>query len=222
MKASHGDRWAIIAASGGGKTTAVQAILVQMQKAWPTVPIEVLDPKHEKAFNTWWNLPGVTRWKEIEAPQPLKKSGIMIWRPPDDSAEAYNEYLKRVYLSRKRRIVYIDELSSLGGPNESAQGYPRYLRILLKQARSLGITFIIGSQEVGYIPRQILGQSNKVLTGHLNLESDKERMARFYGFGNSARDWQVKDQHGLWFIDPTKVLELNPPIYYKNIQEFLS
>lgn len=222
MKAAHGDRWAVIAASGGGKTTAVQAILVQMQHAWPSTPIEVIDPKHEKAFQSWWNLPGVVRHSSVEAPQPLKHGGIMIWRPPDDSPEAYNEYLKRVYLARRRRIVYIDELSSLGGPNESSQGYPRYLRILLKQARSLGITFIIGSQEVGYIPRQILGQSNKVLTGHLNLESDKERMARFYGFGNSARDWVVKDQHGFWFIDPTKVLELNPPVYYRNVQEFLS
>lgn len=221
MKASHGDRWAVIAAAGGGKTTAVQAILVQMQKAWPTVPIEILDPKHESAFNPWWKLKGVTKHSKIEAPTPLKE-GILIWRPPDDDPEQYNLYLKRVYQSRKRRIVYLDELSSLGGANESAQSYPRYLRILLKQCRSLGITIIIGTQEVGYIPRQILGQSNKVLTGHLNLESDKERMARFYGFGNSARDWKVKDQHGFWFIDPSKVLELNPPIYYQNIQEFLS
>ena len=219
MKAKKGDRWALIAAAGGGKTTAEQAIAVPLIRAWPKDPVYVIDSKHEKAFDSWWNLKGVSRWDKSEAPVPVKK-GIQIWRPVEDIRDEYNQFLKAIFTRRKPCIIIIDELSSLGGESE-ASSYPRYLRIILKQGRSLGITIMIGSQEASYVPRQLLGQTNRVLTGHLNLPADKSKMAEYYGFGKKSEDWHIPDAHGFWFVDPTVPLDRQPPVYYRDIQEFL-
>lgn len=220
MKLEKGSRIAIVAASGGGKTTASQAILVRMNETWPEDPMYVIDNKPSRSFDKWWRLKGITRWNKDAAPNPISK-GILIWRPKDpDIKKEYNTFMKRLFVRGRPFVLYIDELELLSG--ESEQGsYPAYLRKLLKDGREKKYTIIVGSQEASYIPRQILGQSNYIIAGHLNQLGDKEKMARILGLGKSADDWRVRHEHGLWVLDQTRPIDVAPAQYYENIQELL-
>lgn len=220
MRITKGSRIALIAASGGGKTTASQAILVRLHDIWQADPMYVLDNKPSRSFNTWWHLKGVTRWSKDSDP-PLLKRGILIWRPKDpDIVEAYNAFFKKILLAGKPCIIYIDELALTNGERERG-GYPAYLGKLLKEGREKDITIIIGSQEAAYVPRQLLGQTNYVITGHLNQLADKAKMAEIYGFGKTSDAWKIRHEHGLWVLDQSKPIDVSPPSYYENIQELL-
>lgn len=91
----------------------------------------------------------------------VKPGGIQVWQPPDDDSADYDSWLGGIKDSRLPSIVYVDELSSLGG--NGPLSYPPNLARLLKQGRSLRMCVIALTQEAAYIPRQVAKQASHLV-----------------------------------------------------------
>jgi hypothetical protein len=138
----------------------------QLRRLYPFTNLYILDSKGGDDFQGW---PGLVA--EQEPPAAMRKpGGIQIWQPPDDDAADYDSWLGGIKDARLPSIVYVDELSSLGG--NGPLSYPPNLPKLLKQGRSLRICVIALTQEAAYIPRQVAKQATHLI--HFGLSPDDE------------------------------------------------
>lgn len=148
--------------TGVGKTFLATGVVERLQALWE-VPAIYLDTKGGE-FDHLAGRPGVLHHESQTPPPWPPPAGItsVIWTPERDDVKLYDSFLAGVKASRRKAIVVVDELSSLG--RESAETFAPSLAILLKQGRKLEITVVVLSQELAYVPRSVLRQ-----TTHLAL-----------------------------------------------------
>lgn len=199
-----GDRWSIIGASGTGKTYFTTRLLTRL-RAYYIVPTLILNSKPDLGLSTL-----ARPIRRAEPPNIV--SGLTVWEPPDDIRSVYDEFFRRVLKYKKPLIEYTDELSSIGG-NHSDTFPVNYIR-LLKQARSQRKTVITGSQELAYIPRQVLGQSTHLVIFRVENEHDIQLARQKM----KVKEFDWKDAHGFWYRRLDKVDEGR---YFSSVQEFL-
>jgi len=158
---------------GVGKTTLAVNLVARLQQLWGA-PAVFIDSKGGE-FD---NLPGAAWWRKQEAPhwpwdgeipqavqegqQPL----LLVWTPEYDDIPTYGAFLESLHNSsrpnaRRPVIIVVDELSSLGGTNP--QSFPVSLAKILKQGRARHITLVVLTQELAYIPRQVLRMTTHLL-----------------------------------------------------------
>lgn len=161
---SLSDRWYIVGFTGSGKTAFAKQLVKQLRRLYPMTNLYILDSKGGDDFAGW---PGLVADQETPAAL-AKPGGIQVWQPPDDDSADYDGWLGNIKDARLPSIVYIDELSSLGG--NGPLSYPPNLARLLKQGRSLRMCVIALTQEAAYIPRQVPKQASHLV--HFGLSPD--------------------------------------------------
>lgn len=227
VRANVGDHWAVIGATGSGKTFFDRQLLWEYAKASASLlpyrkafPIYILDSKISGDFREFHHKKighyhfGNTVPKLIN---PNKDGKIFqVWQPEEDDIDLYDEWFKQIYQARQPAVVLIDELGSI--TNDTATKVPRYYSILLKQGRGLGIGVISNTQSPSYIPAQLIRQTMHLLRFRLNDEYDSKKIAKL--LGREYAEWEPDDPHGFVYRDCTKPKKASPPVYYKDMQEF--
>ena len=220
-----GDRWAVIGGTGAGKTEFDKYLLrlyaAMAYQAGRLFPLYILDTKisgdfrefHRKSIGHYHV--GNTVPKLIH-PQKDGKP-YLVWQPEEDDTDLYDAFLKQIYLARTPAIVLVDELGSL--TNANATRFPRYYDILLKQGRGLNIGLISNTQSPAYIPPNLLRQTTHLLRFRVNDQYDAKKLSKQLGreYGD---EWEPEHEHGFLYRNCTKPRKTNPPIYYKDMQEF--
>lgn len=204
------DRWYILGMTGSGKTRFAMRLFDSLRAIYPAAAGYLLDSKGDDAFVGW---PNVT--EQDDAPGTVGPGILQVWRPANDVASAYDEWLEKILKARRPALVFIDELSSLS-TNGGGTSYPNALAKLLKQGRSLGICVIILTQEAAYIPRQIKTQTTHLVRFRLQADEHAQRQAA--ALLGQTESHEPRDTFGFWYR------RLNPaatePIEYRDYQEF--
>ena len=178
---SLADRWFVLGQTGSGKTQFAKRLVRQLRALYPAAGVYVADSKGGDDFTRW---PGLVT--EQDPPGPVGPGGIQVWQPPADDVDAYDEWLHSILKARRPALVFIDELSSIGG--KTGNSFPLGFAKLLKQGRSLGVAAVVCSQEAAYIPRQVHGQATHLVCFRLEDDIDKQRAAKWLRLEGGWRD----------------------------------
>ena len=161
-------RGLLVGQTGSGKSTLAKVIIEDKQ------PLLIIDPKRE--FEPFQGF-------DVIAEKPRDLSGVkfttLVYRPTPEYSEPddYEDVFKWVYYTGDM-FVYIDELTAVtGGP----LSYPKWLRALYVQGRSLNIGTLAATQRPSMIPTFTLSESRKFWKFFLLMRKDNERMAEFMG-----------------------------------------
>lgn len=218
IKINIGDRWAILGATGSGKTTLTKHLLSTLAYATQgKIPIYILDSKISGDFQefTRKGIGVLHTGNKLPPIHDVKYGAFQVWQPEEDDKELYDEYFKQIYKNREPCIIYIDELGSL--TNAKGTVFPRYYDILLKQGRGLHIGLISTTQSPSYVPANLLRQTTHLVRMRLNSEYDVKKLVGTMG---KEAEEEPKDQFGFYYRDCTKPKSSNPTLYYKDLTEF--
>lgn len=205
------DRWGIWGTTGSGKTTLAKELVMHLQRAYPAARTYFLDTKQSGDFDDVDAL----RVSDAVPPDPLRTPGAsIIWEPPDEELDAFDEWFKKILHARDPAIVLVDELSTI---LNKAGGGTLYFNRLLKLGRSLGISVISLSQEAAYIPRNVLGQTTHVVRMRLLNDYDGKKLDRAVGRPQEELGAPIADKYGFWHRRTDSGTKGH---YYKRHQEF--
>lgn len=177
-----GQHWLIAGMTGCGKTTFAKPLVAYVQRLLPQ-PVIYVDSKGGE-FD---DVPGALHLRQQKPPTlaeifnaNAQNGTAVIWTPERDAEEDYDALCETLLKARRPAIVVIDELSSLGG--KTGQSFPLNFQRLLKQGRALHITVIVLTQELAYIPRQVLYQTMHLVMMLFDPESfDAKRAGMLAG-----------------------------------------
>lgn len=219
IEVKRGDRWTLIGRSGSGKTFASVMLIKALLRLY-NVPLFIFNTKPEKDLNVLGRpIRSQTAPKfgrRAVSPFSWNKPGpqVINWIPDySNPIEEYAAALSYLYRLGTECIFLIDELSNFT-KNRSLQGYPIELEVMQKQARSLGITSVICSQSSTYIPPEVIGQAEHLITFKLRDKEARRKIMRETG----QEDYDIPDKYGCFY---TKLDSDDPTAYYPSIQALL-
>lgn len=189
----EGYHTAILGTTGSGKST-LGAWMIS-QRPFHRRPEFIIDYKGEEIFAR------LNRIREIGVHETLPRSpGLYIIRPRPDQAEAVENWFAKLW-HHGNSGLYIDEGYLV--PDKA------WLRNLLAQGRSLGVTVSICSQRPVYVPRSVFTEASYVAVFRLNDEKDKDRIREFTPKGMLER--RLPDWHCFWYSPKHHRAEDNSP-----------
>lgn len=206
---SLSDRWLVVGTTGSGKTTAVRELLRQIHRFYHGLNVYILDSKGVGDFDHM----GGTVWNKDEPPDPLPPGSgrLLIWQPSHDDLDAYDEWFGKLLKSPDPFVLDIDELSSVASRNGDS---PLNFQRLMKQGRGKRKSVVNCTQELAYIPRQVVTQTTHTLRFQLLGEYDPRQ-------GNRLVRRAVRDpeppQYGFYYARMDKPV---PAVLYRNYREF--
>jgi KaiC/GvpD/RAD55 family RecA-like ATPase len=219
-----GDHWAIVGATGTGKTHFARHLITTIAQATHGyLPIYILDSKcpiarpDKSDFKMFFRKGIGRRHVGNKVPPIIRPQGrdfIQVWTPEEDDLDMYDEWYKQIYQEGQPAVVLTDELSSV--TTEAGKG-TRYFNILLKQGRGLEISMINLTQSPAYIPQSLLRQAMHVVRFRLNDEYDAKKLTKAMG---RVVEEEPEHEHGLWYRNVQVPVKKMPAVYYKNMQEF--
>lgn len=181
-------------------------------RAYPFARFYIIDSKGDPAdFSDFGNVV-----ESDEAPTPLLQPGTIVWRPGVDDREQYGLFLERILKAKRPAVVYIDELSSLGG--NSGKSYPAGYSRIQKQGRGLNIAVITTTQEAAYIPRTVLGMSTHIVRFRLQNQYDAQQIDKFLRLDVKTNN---EPQHGYGFYY-RRVATQDPATYFSDRSLFFT
>lgn len=226
IKVKLGDHWAIVGATGSGKTQmALQLVSYLAQATHGYMPIYILDSKCPVArpdksdFKHWFRKGGGIgkRWTGNNVPpiiRPRGKDFIQVWTPEEDDLDMYDEWFKQIYKAAEPAVVLVDELSSV--TTENGKG-TRYYNIDLKQGRGLDISMINLTQSPAHIPQSLIRQAMHVVRFRLNDEYDSTKLVKSMG---RKIEEEPPHEHGFFYRNVQVPVKKMPAVYYEDMQEF--
>jgi hypothetical protein len=185
---------AILGTTGSGKTTLAAHTL--SRAPFHIKPAFVIDFKREEIFAK------CQRIREIGLHEKLPSHpGVYVLRPrPDEASKGdgtpdVENWLEKLW-HHGNAWLYIDEGYLM--PNK------RWLRNVLAQGRSLGITAICTSQRPVDVSRSVFTEATYITCFRLNHEDDLDTVAGFTpkGMLTPARktgNWGLPDFHSYWY-----------------------
>lgn len=177
----EGFHTAILGTTGSGKST-LGAWMIS-QKPFHIRPEFVIDFKGEEIFQR------LNRIRELHVNETLPSSpGLYIIRPRPDQQDEVEDWFRKLW-EHGNSGLYIDEGYLV--PDKA------WLRNLLAQGRSRGITVTITSQRPFYVPRSVFTEASYVAVFRLNDEKDKQRIREFTPNGMLER--RLPDYHCFWY-----------------------
>lgn len=201
----EGYHTAILGTTGSGKSTLGAWML--SKAPFHLKPAFIIDFKREKIFGE------CLRIREIGLHESLpKQPGLYIVRPrPDEAFRAdgghdVEKWLERLW-QNGNAWLYIDEGYLM--PDKA------WLRNVLAQGRSLGITAVTTSQRPVDVPLSIFTEATYISIFHLNYKKDKQRVEEYTIEGLSES--RLPDFHSYWYdraqhtaTDPKPYVVLSP------------
>lgn len=219
-----GDHWAIVGATGTGKTHFLRYLINTFAHATKgMVPIYILDTKcpiaipQKSDFKSYMGKGIGRRVVGNEPPGMIKPKGrefVTIWTPEEDILDMYDEFFRRVYKTGRPALVVIDELSSV--TTEQGRG-TRYYNILLKQGRGLEQSMMNLTQSPSFIPQSLLRQAMHVIRFRLNDEYDSKKLKS--AMGRSVEE-EPEDEHGFWYRNVQVPVRKQKAEYYPDMKDF--
>jgi len=177
----EGYHTAILGTTGSGKST-LGAHLIS-RSPFHLRPQFVIDYKHEEIFAK------LQRIREIDVNDRLPNDpGLYVVRPRPDQQEEVERWLERLW-NKGNAGLYIDEGYLV--PDKA------WLRNVLAQGRSLGITVITTSQRPVDVSRSVFTEATYVSVFRLNDRKDVQRVAEFTPPGMMER--RLPDFHSFWY-----------------------
>lgn len=208
------DCWAIAGIRGGGKTYFAKRLVRRLSELWPHASRYILQSKNDDDFAGW---PGLV--EQDDAPHALTRAGsIQLWHPSLDDQSAYDEWFGRILKAHNRdhpAIVYIDELSAIGG--RTGLSFPLNFSRLLKQGRGLAICCITLTQDVAYIPRQVISQATWIARFRLQNESDERTLDK-----HLWHDGKRHEPSGKYGFHLKRTDRHDDPLSFRNAAELLA
>lgn len=227
IRTKLGDHWAIVGATGSGKTQFVLQIVNTIARATGGfVPIYILDSKCPIAIPQKSDFKHLFRPKEgigkrhigDAVPPIIRPQGrdfVQVWTPEDDEDKSkFDKWFHNIYKEGRPAIVLIDELSTV--TTEAGKG-THYYNILLKQGRGLDISVISLTQSPSYIPQSLLRQAMHVVRFRLNDEYDSKKLRS--AMGRVIED-EPKHEYGFYYRNVQVPVRKSPAVEYKDMQEF--
>ena len=195
----EGYHTAILGTTGSGKST-LGAWMIS-RKPFHRRPEFIIDYKGEEIFAR------LQRIRELAVHETLPSTpGLYIIRPRPDQQDEVEDWFRRLW-EHGNSGLYIDEGYLV--PDKA------WLRNLLAQGRSLGITVTITSQRPVYVPRSVFTEAAYLNVFRINDEKDKQRIREFTPPGMLEK--RLPDYHSFWYSpkhhkadDPTPYCILKP------------
>jgi|HubBroStandDraft_4_1064222.scaffolds.fasta_scaffold01290_3 hypothetical protein len=183
----EGYHTAILGTTGSGKSTLGAWLL--SRAPFHLKPAFIIDFKHEEIFQK------CLRIREIALHETLPKHpGLYVVRPrPDEAWKAdgtpdVENWLERLW-NAGTAWLYIDEGYLM--PDKA------WLRNVLAQGRSLGITVVATSQRPVDVPLSIFTEATYFSSFHLNYKKDKQRVDEYTLEG--VTDIALPPFHSIWY-----------------------
>jgi DNA helicase HerA-like ATPase len=173
---------AILGTTGSGKTT--YAAFTLSKAPFHIKPAFIIDFKREEIFAR------CSRIKEIGLHETLPQApGLYIIRPrPDQAFPEVETWLEKLW-AQGNAWLYIDEGYLM--PDRA------WLRNVLAQGRSLGITVIATSQRPVDVSRSIFTEATYITVFRLNDKKDWQRVGEFTPPGMLKN--RLPDFHSFWY-----------------------
>lgn len=195
----EGYHTAILGTTGSGKSTL--GAFVISRSPFHKRPGFIIDYKYEEIFAN------CTRIREIGVNETLPRHpGLFIVRPRPDQIEEVEAWLQRLW-NHGNAGLYIDEGYLV--PDKA------WLRNVLAQGRSLGITVITTSQRPVDVSRSVFTEATYVSVFRLNDKKDLQRVGEFTPPGMLEK--RLPDYHSFWYSpahhkadDPSPYVVLSP------------
>lgn len=177
----EGYHTAILGTTGSGKSTLGAWII--SKAPFHLRPQFIIDYKHEEIFAR------LQRIREIDVNESLpREPGLYVVRPRPDQIDEVERWLERLW-NVGNAGLYIDEGYLV--PDKA------WLRNVLAQGRSLGITVITTSQRPVDVSRSVFTEATYVSVFRLNDKKDVQRVSEFTPPGMMER--RLPDFHSFWY-----------------------
>lgn len=220
-----GQHWAILGATGTGKTHFMKMLLrAFIEATGGYLPIYILDSKcpiSRPDMSDFKHLfvKGVGKRHTGNSLPPLLnpskgKDFVSVWTPEEDDLGLYDEWFKQIYQAGQPCLVVVDELSSV--TSESGKG-TRYFNIILKQGRGLGISGINLTQSSSYVPQSLIRQAMHIVRFRLNDEYDSKKLSG--AMGRKVEE-EPQHEHGFWYRNVQVPVRKKAADYYEDAKEF--
>ena len=165
-------RGIVIGRTGSGKTTLATQLISQFR------PLLIIDPKGDfSAFED-------ERIYRESRPEGVRHSivrrrNIVQYSPHPENTELedYNQVFREAFWSR-RYFVYIDEASCVA---DSPMRYPKYLRYISQQGRSMGVGLLAVCQDPVNVPSFLFSQADHYYTFRIVMQSHLEKVESWIG-----------------------------------------
>ena len=201
---------------GTGKTTLAKELYKANMRAFPDICGYVIDSNATGDFTGW---SGAHFGYHPPIIRPSKTGRQVIWQPPNDDYNAYEDFFDRLFWSVMQTgvgaAVFIDELSCLGHGKHAA--YARILKRGRKRRNFPGISMFSVSQEFAQkadTPRQTFTQITHFAKFYVQHPYDLQEANRLLHLDTHI---QPAHQHGFWIARLDK-----PPLrpaYHAGLQE---
>lgn len=198
---------------GTGKTTLMRKLYAGLMSANPGAVGYVLDTNASGDFTGWTG-----GYFGFDCPliKPGPRGRQVVWQPPYDDQDAYEDFFKRLYDRRVPSVILIDELSCLGG-GDNHEYYSRLLKRGRKRQGFAGITVLSLSQELAQrarVPRQTFTQMTHFFRFYVQHPYDLLESNRVMHLPTHV---QPEHEHGFWHVR----LDRPPlkPTYYRGLEQ---
>ena len=207
----QGDSIGILGMRHTGKTEIGKGLYKAVMDAYPFATGYIIDSNASGDFTGWRG-----GYSGLDCPiiRPGPRGRQVVWQPPRDDADAYEDFFQRLYAARVPAVLFIDELVALGKGGKTKR---LHYSTILKRGRARpnfpGITIISLSQEFAQsadVPRQTFSQCVHFIRFYVQNNYDLREANRLAHLAPNA---QPEHQHGFWHIRLDK-----PPLvpkYYK-------
>lgn len=177
----EGYHTALVGMTGSGKST-MGAHLIS-RSPFHLRPQFIMDFKGEKIFAE------ISRIEQIGIHENLpNKPGLFIVRPRPDQGEEVETWLEKLWTMGNAGL-YIDESYLM--PDK------KWLRNVLAQGRSLGITVIAASQRPIDVPLSVFTEATYFSVFRLSYKKDRQRVDEYTQEGLTEKPLQ--DFHSIWY-----------------------
>lgn len=185
--------------TGSGKSKLGEFIINDRRKRYSVV----YDPKHSRTIGEWEGQAIIYSWTELieskeqriiyrPSKQVYERDGKLMTEATDPGRQ--NDFFEFIF-TRERTRVLVDECAALLG--DSRPNF--WLKHCLTQGREKGVSVVCLTQRPVSIPLITMSEASRFYIFRLNLDEDRERMAKITGI--SVQDQKSLHGHQFFFFD---------------------